>query len=121
MANSMDELLSANANDVMIIPGTTPTLSFNINSTLIKHTRAIRLDVVQEGVVILQSNNITILNNKAFHNFTQDETYMFSEGKIDIQIHGITEDNVAWKSKVITLNVGRSLTNTQINKSIGGL
>ena len=120
MANSLGELLAADAGSALIIPGTTPTLRYTVKSELIQATKAIRLDITQDDVIVNQINNITIDGDTAVHTFTQDETYAFHEGVIQTQLHGITSENVAWKSKIVEIGVGKSLTNTPINKPYEG-
>lgn len=120
MAGSLGELLSTDASNSLIIPGTTPTIRYTVKSDLIKKTKAIRLDITQDGVIINQINNITIDGDTAVHKFTQDETYAFNEGVIQTQLHGITDEDVAWKSKIVELGIGKSLTNTPINKPYEG-
>ena len=119
MAETLNELLSANVTTVEIIPGTTPTLVFDVKSDLITKTTNVRLDVVQNGLVVLQTSSINITGTKAIYTFTQDETYQFREGIIRTQLHGITSDDIAWKSKIIEIKVGESLTNTTINRPYG--
>lgn len=106
MANSLGELLAADAGSALIIPGTTPTLRYTVKSELIQATKAIRLDITQDDVIVNQINNVTIDGDTAVHTFTQ--------------LHGITSENVAWKSKIVEIGVGKSLTNTPINKPYEG-
>ena len=79
MANSLGELLAADAGSALIIPGTTPTLRYTVKSELIQATKAIRLDITQDDMIVNQINNVTIDGDTAVHTFTQDETYAFHE------------------------------------------
>lgn len=52
---------------------------------------------------------------------TESSQYFFlnKDNTIDIPSN-ITSDNVAWKSKIVEIGVGKSLTNTPINKPYEG-
>lgn len=119
MASTLDEALSSSvSSDVsVIIPGTTPVISFSIDSDITAKTNNARLDVTQNGVLLFQTDAVTIGEGKLTHTCSQDETYMMEEGTISTQIHGITTDGVAWKTYPKDISVGKSLSTTVITKT----
>lgn len=118
MASTLDEALSSSvSSDVsVIIPGTTPVISLSVSSDITSKTNNARLDVKQNGVLLFQTDAVTIGEGKLVHTCSQDETYMMEQGEISVQIHAITEDGVAWKTYPKTIQVGESLSTTIITK-----
>lgn len=117
MAGSLSSLLAGNnvpAEEALIIPGTTPTLFVSIDKDIIKESTNARIDISEEGMEIPLQVFGTINETGISYTFTQDETYQFKQGSIKIQIHGITSDGTAWKTKVFKIDIGESLSNTII-------
>lgn len=114
MATTISELLGAD--ETQIIPGTTPKLEIAIDNDIITSTSSVRIDVVQNDKVILQITEADIdkENKKITYIFTQSDTNAMKKGIVKIQVHGITSDGAAWKSSILSISVGESLTNTQI-------
>lgn len=102
--------------DAVIIPGTTPEISIAIDDDIIQETTSVRIDVAQNGNVILQVNEAEIVkeNRIVRHTFSQSETYAMSPGVVEMQVHGITGEAVAWKTDIFQVQVGESLTKTII-------
>lgn len=101
-----------------IVPGTTPTLTFKISSDLLSTTNSVRMDVVQNNVLLFQTSDNTINTDSIVHVCTQDETYMMEEGTVSFQLHGITSGDVAWKTNIIEMAVAKSLSNTVIEQKV---
>lgn len=114
MATTISELLGTD--ETQIIPGTTPKLEIAIDNDIIASTSSVRIDVVQNDKVILQITEADIdkENKKITYIFTQSDTNAMKKGIVKIQVHGITSDGAAWKSSILSISVGESLTNTQI-------
>lgn len=114
MATTISELLGTD--ETQIIPGTTPKLEIAIDNDIITSTSSVRIDVVQNDKVILQITEADIdkENKKITYIFTQSDTNAMKKGIVKIQVHGITSDGAAWKSSILSISVGESLTNTQI-------
>ena len=114
MATTISELLGTD--ETQIIPGTTPRLEIAIDNDIITSTSSVRIDVVQNDKVILQITEADIdkENKKITYIFTQSDTNAMKKGTVKIQVHGITSDGAAWKSSILSISVGESLTNTQI-------
>lgn len=114
MATTISELLGTD--ETQIIPGTTPRLEITIDNDIIFSTSSVRIDVVQNDKVILQITEADIdkWNKKITYIFTQSDTNAMKKGTVKIQVHGITSDGAAWKSSILSISVGESLTNTQI-------
>ena len=114
MATTISELLETD--ETQIIPGTTPRLEIAIDNDIITSTSSVRIDVVQNDKVILQITEADIdkENKKITYIFTQSDTNAMKKGTVKIQVHGITYDGAAWKSSILSISVGESLTNTQI-------
>ena len=114
MATTISELLGTD--ETQIIPGTTPRLEIAIDNDIITSTSSVRIDVVQNDKVILQITEADIdkENKKITYIFTQSDTNAMEKGTVKIQVHGITSDGAAWKSSILSISVGESLTNTQI-------
>lgn len=114
MATTISELLGID--ETQIIPGTTPKLEIAIDNDIITSTSSVRIDVVQNDKVILQITEADIdkENKKITYIFTQSDTNTMKKGTVKIQVHGITSDGTAWKSSILSIPVGESLTNTQI-------
>lgn len=114
MATTISELLETD--ETQIIPGTTPKLEIAIDNDIITSTSSVRIDVVQNDKVILQITEADIdkENKKITYIFTQSDTNAMKKGTVKIQVHGITSDGAAWKSSILSISVGESLTNTQI-------
>lgn len=114
MATTISELLGTD--ETQIIPGTTPKLEIAIDNDIITSTSSVRIDVVQNDKVILQITEADIdkENKKITYIFTQSDTNAMKKGTVKIQVHGITSDGTAWKSSILSISVGESLTNTQI-------
>lgn len=114
MATTISELLGTD--ETQIIPGTTPKLEIAIDNDIITSTSSVRIDVVQNDKVILQITEADIdkENKKITYIFTQSDTNAMKKGTVKIQVHGITSDGAAWKSSILSISVGESLTNTQI-------
>lgn len=116
MPNTLNELLDTDAGLDTIIPGTTPVLKVKLkDSDLLKDSVDYRLDVSQDDIVIIQSAKIEVQDNVLIHVFSQEETYrMFPGKKIKLQIHGLTDDDTAWKTNILELKVGETLSETMI-------
>lgn len=114
MANTLNEALHLSGDDNTIIPGTTPQLTFEIDNDIILDTVSVRMDVKQDGVIIDQVMNTDIEDHRVSYVFKQDETYRMKPGQIQIQLHGLTDEDCAWKSNIITIPVGESLSGTMI-------
>lgn len=117
MAGSLSLLLAGNnvpAEEALIIPGTTPTLFVSIDKDIMKESTNARIDILEEGMEIPLQVFGAINETGVSYTFTQGETYQFTQGSIKIQVHGITTDGTAWKTKVFTIDIGESLSNTII-------
>lgn len=99
--------------EAMIIPGTTPDLVVKIPSTVLNSTTKCRMDVKQNGKLILQQP-ATIGDSNVSYHFSQEESYEFKEGEIRVQFHGLRSDNNAWKTYVFTVEIGETLSTTTI-------
>lgn len=115
MPATLNEALSTSEENT-IIPGTTPELVLTIDDTkMLKETTKFRLDVTQDGQPIIQTTDVTVTGDKVIHVFTQEETYRMTPGDtIDVQLHGLTENDTAWKTLPLSINIGESLTKTMI-------
>lgn len=104
--------LSATTNT--IIPGSTPDIILSVDSSLLSKTTKARFDFTQNSRVVL-SVDATITSTKIHHVFTQSETYSFDEGTVKCQVHGLTSDGVAWKTKVFVITIEESLNSEVIS------
>lgn len=122
MPNTIAEVLNTNSASNTIIPGTTPTLKITIDdSDLIKDTVDYRIDIsevdptTKKDTLIIQTSNVEIQENTIIHVFSQEETYrMYPGTTVRLQVHGLTDDDTAWKTNIFTLNVGETLSETMI-------
>lgn len=119
---TLDEALAASAEisnatvkveKAMIIPGTTPTLLVKIPNVILSATTKARMDIKQSNKLLMQTA-CTIDGSSVSYHFAQEETYLFKEGEIRVQIHGLMSDKNAWKTKVFTINIGESLSSITI-------
>lgn len=115
MPNTLTDALNNVEVEEAIVPGTTPKLIIAIDNVLLDKTVSSRIDIVQNNEIILQIVNPTIENRKVIHTFTQQETYQMDQGsEISVQVHGLTKTGVAWKSEILGIQIGNSLTSTMI-------
>lgn len=122
MPNTLKEALSTNSENNTIIPGTTPELIITLDdSDLLKDTVDFRIDITDVNPqtkveeLIIQTSNIEVHDNSIVHVFSQEETYRMTEGhSIKLQVHGLTDDDTAWKTNIFTLYVGETLSETMI-------
>lgn len=106
-----------------MIPGTTPTFIItlkNVGSELLSNTKSFRVDIRQKDLLLKKRKNdkidqlvIDYENNTIAITLTQEESsrFLFKKGNIDIQIHGLLQDNkTAWKTYIASVPVERTLS-----------
>lgn len=117
MADTLYEALNITSNDGdnAIVPGTTPRIVVTIKDDDIIHdTVSVRIDVNQNGKTILQILDTEIIDNQVCYTFSQDETYQMVPGVIQVQLHGLTDDELAWKSPIFEIPISNTLSTTKI-------
>lgn len=110
-----------------MIPGTTPTfvLTLKDEQNHLADTKSLRVDIRQQDVLISKKiDNISqnpegdgiVVNapcNKVsiFLNQTQTNRFLYKKGNIEIQLHGLMNDQeTAWKTYVVDTPVDRTLS-----------
>lgn len=120
MADSLYEALNIVSNGTdenSIVPGTTPRLILTVkDSEVIKKTKSVRIDVNQGGKTILQILKTEIKDSQVIYTFTQEETYQMLPGSIEVQYHGLTDDDLAWKTDIFKITIAKTLSNTIIGQ-----
>lgn len=81
--------------------GTTPTHTFKFpfDVSMIKE---LKITYRQEGKIVLEkySNNFHLYDNTAEIKLTQEDTFLFKEGIVDIQLRALTNTGDAIKTEV---------------------
>ncbi len=100
-----------------MIPTTTPTFILTLKNagTYLEETVNLRIDIRQQDVLISKNMNEVIIDTQTNSvSFTlsqkQSSRFLYKNGKIEIQIHGLLNDGTAWKTYVVSTPVDRTLT-----------
>lgn len=80
---------------------------------------ALYVTMTQGYDVILEKtlSDITVVGMRGYMPLTEDETLLFdyAKGPIDIQVRGVTKDEIVFKSNVITIDTDILLKGGKIN------
>ena len=100
-----------------MIPGTTPTFILTLKNAdgYLARTKSLRVDIRQQDVILkknMDSLDIDPQTNSIGITLTQKESlqFLYKKGAIEFQVHGVLDDDTAWKTYVVDVPVDKTLT-----------
>ena len=101
-----------------MIPATTPTFIIKIKNQehgYLEDSVSLRVDIRQQDILLskytdeltvdLQSNSITVTLSQK-----QSAKFLYKNGNIEFQVHGLLGDGTSWKTKVMSVSVEKTLS-----------
>jgi hypothetical protein len=94
-----------------MIRATTPTHKFTLPFNYTQYVQKILITYSQKGNIVLEKNenDVQIDGNIVSYKLTQEETKLFSNGDVRVQVRVLTIDNDALASKEQTVHIDNVL------------
>lgn len=94
-----------------MIRATTPTHRFTLPFNYSQYVKKILITYSQKGNIVLEKNenDVQIDGNIVSYKLTQEETKLFSNGDVRVQVRVLTIDNDALASKEQTVHIDNVL------------
>lgn len=94
-----------------MIRATTPTHKFTLPFNYTQYVKKILITYSQKGNIVLEKNenDVQIDGNIVSYKLTQEETKLFSNGDVRVQVRVLTIDNDALASKEQTVHIDNVL------------
>jgi hypothetical protein len=94
-----------------MIRATTPTHRFTLPFDYTQYVKKILITYSQRGEIVLEKheNDVQIDGNTVSYKLTQEETKLFSNGDVRIQVRVITKDDDALASDICVVHIDNVL------------
>ena len=94
-----------------MIRATTPTHRFTLPFDYTQYVKKILITYSQRGAIVLEKNenDVQIDGNIVSYTLTQEETKLFSNGDVRIQVRVLTNNDDALASETVTVHIDNVL------------